>query len=57
MDKELTCSQFLVSATNNQSNDLTITFEEAVHFYLEIKGKNLGFTFEKSVQRATRYIH
>ena len=27
MDKELPCSQFLVSAKNNQSNDLSIKFE------------------------------
>jgi integrase len=56
MDKELPCSQFLVSATNNQSNDLRIKFTEAARLYLEIKGKNRGVTFEKSVQRATRYI-
>ena len=56
MDKELPCSQFLVSATNNQSNDLSIKFTEAARLYLEIKGKNRGFTFEKSVQRVTRYI-
>ena len=56
MDKELPCSQFLVSATNNQSNDLSIKFTEAARLYLEIKGKNRGVTFEMSVQRATRYI-
>jgi integrase len=56
MDKELPCSQLLISATNNQSNDLSVKFTEAVQLYLEIKGKNRGVTFEKSVQRATRYI-
>ena len=56
MDKELPCSQFLVSATINQRNDLSIKFTEAARLYLEIKGKNRGVTFEKSVQRATRYI-
>ena len=56
MDKELPCSQFLVSATNNQSNDLSIKFTKAAHLYLESKGKNKGVTFYNSVQRATRYI-
>ena len=56
MDKELPCSQFLVSATNNQSNDLSIKFTKAAHLYLELKGKNKGVTFYNSVQRATRYI-
>ncbi len=56
MDKELPCSLFLVSATNNQSNDLRIKFTEAAHLYLESKGKNKGVTFYNSVQRATRYI-
>ena len=53
MDKELPCSQFLVSATNNQSNDLSIKFTEAAHLYLESKGKNKGITFYYSIQRAT----
>ena len=56
MDKELPCSQFLVSATNNKSNDLSIKFTKAAHLYLELKGKNKGVTFYNSVQRATRYI-
>ena len=56
MDKELPCSQFLVSAKNNQSNDLSIKFTKAAHLYLELKGKNKGVTFYNSVQRATRYI-
>ena len=56
MDKELPCSQFLVSATNNQSNDLSIKFTKAAHLYLESKAKNKGVTFYNSVQRATRYI-
>ena len=56
MNKEMPYSQFLVSATNNQGNDLRIKFTEAARLYLEIKGKNRGVTFEKSVQRATRYI-
>ncbi len=56
MDKELPCSQFLASASNNQSNDLSIKFKEAAHLYLESKGKNKGVTFYNSVQRATRYI-
>ena len=34
MDKELPCSQFLVSATNIQSNDLSIKFTKAAHLYL-----------------------
>ena len=45
MDKELPCGQFLVSAKNNQSNDLSIKFTEAAHLYLELKGKNKGVTF------------
>ncbi len=53
MDKELPCSQFLVSATNNQSNDLSIKFTKAAHLYLESKSKNKGVTFYNSVQRAT----
>ena len=56
MDKELPCSKFLVSATNNQSNDLSIRFTKAAQLYLESKGKNKGVTFYNSVQRATRYI-
>ena len=56
MDKELPCSQFLVSASNNQSNDLSIKFTEATHLYLGSKGKHKGVTFYNSVQRATRYI-
>ena len=56
MDKELPCSQFLVFATNNKSNDLSIKFTKAAHLYLELKGKNKGVTFYNSVQRATRYI-
>ena len=56
MDNELPCSQFLVSATNNQSDDLSIKFTEAARLYLESKGKNKGATFYNSVQRATRYI-
>ena len=56
MDKELPCSQFLVSATNNQSNDLSVKFTKAAHLYLESKGKNKGVTFYNSVQRATMYI-
>ena len=56
MDKELPCSQFLVSVTNNQSNDLSVKFTKAAHLYLESKGKNKGVTFYNSVQRATRYI-
>ena len=56
MDKELPCSQFLASAINSQSNDLRIKFTEAARLYLEIKGKNRGVTFEKSVQRVIRYI-
>ncbi len=56
MDKELPCSQFLVSAKNNQSNDLSIKFTKAAHLYLESKAKNKGVTFYNSVQRATRYI-
>ena len=56
MDEELPCSQFLVSATNNQSTDLRIKFAMAARLYLEIKGKNCGVTFEKSVQRVIRYI-
>ena len=57
MDKELPCSQFLVSATNNQSNDLGIKFTEVAHLYLESKGKQKVVTFYNSVQRATRYIN
>ena len=56
MDKELPCSQLLISATNNQSNDLRIEFTKAAHLYLESKGKNKDITFYNSVQRATRYI-
>ena len=56
MDKELPCSQFLVSATINQSNDLSIKFTEAACLYLDLKSKNKGVTFYNSVQRATRYI-
>ncbi len=56
LDKELPCSQFLVSATNNQSNDLSIKFTKVAHLYLELIGKNKGVTFYNSVQRATRYI-
>ena len=56
MDKELPCSQFLVSATNNQSNDLSIKFTKAAHLYLGSKGKHKGVTFYNSVQRATRYL-
>ena len=56
MDKELPCSQFLISATNNQTNDLSIKFTEAAHLHLESKGKNKGVTFYNSVQRATRYL-
>ena len=56
MDKELPCGQFLVSATNNQSNDLSIKFTEAADLYLDLKGKNKGVPFHNSVQRATRYI-
>ena len=40
MHKEFPCSQFLASATNNQSNDLSIKFTEAVDLYLDLKGKN-----------------
>ena len=39
MDKELPCSQFLISATNNQSNDLGIKFTKAARLYLESKSK------------------
>ena len=56
MDKELPCSQFLVSATNSQSNGLRIKFTVVARLYLKIKGKNRGVTFEKSVQRVIRYI-
>ena len=56
MDKELPCSQFLVSAKNNQSNHLSIKFTKAAHLYQESKGKHRGITFYNSVQRATRYI-
>ncbi len=56
MDKEFPCSQFLASATNNQSNDLSIKFTEAVDLYLDLKGKNKAVTFYNSVQRTTRYI-
>ena len=56
MDKELPCSQFLVSAINNQSNDLSIKFTKAAHLYLGSKGKHKGVTFYNSVQRATRYL-
>ncbi len=56
MDNELPCNQFLVSSTNNQSNDSSIKFTKAAHLYLELKGKNKGVTFYNSVQRATRYI-
>ncbi|MDC3092902.1 tyrosine-type recombinase/integrase [Paracoccaceae bacterium] len=56
MDKELPCSQFLVSAKNNQSNYLSIKFTKAAHLYQESKGKHRGITFYNSVQRATRYI-
>ncbi|MFL2792709.1 MAG: DUF6538 domain-containing protein [Paracoccaceae bacterium] len=56
MDNELPCSQFLVSSTNNQSNDLSIKFTEAAHLYLGSKGKHKGVTFYNSVQRATRYL-
>ena len=56
MDKELPCSRFLVSATNNQSNDLSIKFTEAARLYLDLKGKNKGVTFYNSVQRVNRYI-
>ncbi len=56
MDKELPCGQFLVSATNNQSNDLSIKFTEAADLYLDLKGKNKGVPFHNLVQRATRYI-
>ena len=55
-DKELPCSQFLVSAINNQSNDLSIKFTKAAHLYLGSKGKHKGVTFYNSVQRATRYL-
>ena len=37
IDKELPCSQFLASASNNQSNDLSIKFKEAAHLFLESK--------------------
>jgi len=56
MDKELPCSQFLVSATKTQSNYLRIKFTEAARLYLKIRGKNRGVAFEKSVLRANRYI-
>ena len=56
MYKELPCRQFLVSATDNQSNDLSIKFTQAAHLYLEPKVKNKGINFYNSVQRATRYI-
>ena len=39
MDNELPCSQFLVSATNNQSNALSIKFTEAAQLYLSKKVK------------------
>ena len=45
MNKEIPCSQFLVSATNNQGNDLRIKFTEAARLYLETKGKNGGVIF------------
>ena len=54
MEKELPFSQFLVSATNNQINDLSIKFTEAAHLYLKMKGKHKSVTFYNSVQRATR---
>ena len=53
VDKELPCSQFLVSAKNNQSNHLSIKFTKAAHLYQESKGKHRGITFYNSVQRAT----
>ena len=56
MDKELPCSQFLVSATKPQSNYLRIKFTEAACLYLKIRRKNRGVAFEKSVLRANRYI-
>ena len=56
MDKELPCSQFLVSAAKTQSNYLRIKFTEAARLYLKIRGKNRGVAFEKSVLRANRYI-
>ena len=45
MDKELPCNQFLVSATNNQSNHLSIKFTKAAHMYQESKGKHRGLLF------------
>ena len=56
IDKELLCSQFLVSAIDNKSNGFIIKFTEVARLYLELKGKNKGITFYNLFQRITRYL-
>ena len=56
LDKETPCSNFLLSAINNQSIGVSIKFTEVASLYRDLKGKNGGINFYNSVQRATRYI-
>ena len=56
LNNDLVSGKFLIPNTNKQKAILQIRFSDAVKQYLEIKGKNRGVTFQKSVERTTKYV-
>ena len=56
LNNDLVSGKFLIPNTNKQKAILQIIFSDAVKQYLEIKGKNRGVTFQKSVERTTKYV-
>ena len=56
LNNDLVSGKFLIPNTNKQKAILQIRFSDAVEQYLEIRGKNRGVTFQKSVERTTKYV-
>ena len=56
LNNDLLSGKFLIPNTNKQKAILQIRFSDAVEQYLEIRGKNRGVTFQKSVERTTKYV-
>ena len=54
LNNDLVSGKFLISNTIKQKAIIQLRFSDAMGQYLEIKGKNRGVTFGKSVQRVNR---
>ncbi len=56
LNNDLVSGKFLIPNTIKQKAILQLRFSDAVEQYLKIRGKNRGATFQKSVERTTKYV-